>query len=276
VKRQREKDNSRRRAVQPLGAIAGAMLFAWILARGTWGAPKADTDVAAPTTQPSQVADPAAQIKTWFANLASPDADRRSEAFDNLMGLSPDELPRLRKVVEQTRPLAPAQAAVLREIVTQVFLSGQPYEIEPAGGGFLGIHLAAISDTFSPRGPDDLPVRRGGILVLEAIPGFVGARALRENDIILSIIDRPNVQLLDRVSFALAVTGMGAGAIVHFQVLRQGRIIEVSAKLSHRPAAATEAAMFTDAMDRLILNRSRAVDEYWQKSFAAFFREAVS
>jgi hypothetical protein len=234
----------------------------------TFRAPAADA-----TTQPAdtRTIDDLAAIKSWFSDLASADGTLRDDALTNLMGLKSSDLPALKQVVEESRPLVPAQASVLRQIVTQVFLSGEHYEGDPAAG-FLGIRMEQTAVSFRDPALPDAPVTNAGVVIVERMPGFAGARMLRDGDVILAILDRPDAPLRDPQDFALAVKDMGAGATVHFQVLRRGQVIRAAVKLDVRPLEANQGFGMNDLLER---RRLRA-DEFWAGHFALLVKEGVS
>ncbi|MDB5289530.1 MAG: hypothetical protein JWL69_771 [Phycisphaerales bacterium] len=227
-----------------------------------------------PATRPSEQTDSITQIKTWFGDLASREAVVRKDAEANLMALSADDLPALRKVVEESRPLLPSQAIVLRKIVTQVFLSGEHYEANPTEG-FLGIRMEEARITFN----DDVPAYDNrppatGVVIVERMPGFVGARMLRDGDVVLSIEECPNAPLRRPVDFQTAVKDKGAGTVLHFLALRHGQVIRLPIKLDPRPIDANVG--FGGSMDELLEKRRIAADEYWDKNFATLLKEKIS
>src|SRR5438270_7267006 len=57
-----------------------------------------------------------AQLKTWFTELAHPDAKVRANARTQLMGIRASRLPQLRRIVADSRPLSAEQVAALRSI----------------------------------------------------------------------------------------------------------------------------------------------------------------
>ncbi|HWE01910.1 MAG TPA: hypothetical protein VG326_05820 [Tepidisphaeraceae bacterium] len=254
-----------------VGAIATGLTAA-VCAGAAPDAPPAPTK---PTTQPTAppVPQDLASIKKSFVQLANSDWAVRSEALTRLMSLSADALPLLQKAVEESRPVVPAQATVLRQIVTQVFLSGDVYPNNPADG-FLGIHMEEITLSFSDAGADDRAGTNTRVVVTDRMPGFPGARTLLDGDVILAILDRPDVTLHTSAEFAGAVKGMGAGATVHFEILRQGRVIRVPVKLDARPLEA-EQIMIEEFLKMLNRRRTRA-EEYWSTHFAALMKEGVS
>jgi hypothetical protein len=228
-----------------------------------------------PTTRPAEQAAPhdLASIKKSFAELANPDSTIRSVALTRLMSLPADALPLLHKVVEEGRPLVPAQATVLRQIVTQVFLSGEVFESNSADG-FLGVHMDTVALNYGDAAPEDHPGVSSGVVVTDRMPGFPGARMLHDGDVILAILERPGVSLGSAAEFSIAVKSMGAGATIHFQVLRRGQVIQVPIKLDARPV---EADPFLIDEFLKLLNRRRArADEYWSTHFAAMVKEGVS
>jgi hypothetical protein len=265
-----------RRAVLKIHALhciaaiaAGVMIVAHLLVLPAPGR------AADPTTHPSSPPrnDPARDdpkaIHASFANLASPDPAVRTDALSRLMGLEATDLPMLRTVVEESRPLAAAQTSVLEQIVTHVFLTGETYESNLSG--FLGIKMEAIHVTFT-----DLSAREtapsGGMVVFERMPGFPGARMLLDGDVILAVLDRPQISIQETDGFAAVVRDMGAGSTVHFLILRHGQIVRVAVKLASRPNLADN----FNEMSALLVERRKLASEYWTAQFAPLLKEPVS
>lgn len=218
------------------------------------------------STRPAEVptnSDMAA-IRKAFAALGSSDPAARSDAMEKLLDLTPDDLLALRQVVKET-DLSPAQASVLRQIVNHIYLSSEAYIGDPALG-FLGIHMELSHVEFFEAESPEPPVVYSGIVVTRRFPGFPGARALQDGDCILSLLDRPDVTLSDPSTFASVVSQMGAGTAVHFQVLRRGQVIKVSAVLAKRPIGETTGV--TGLMNR----RELKAAEYWDANFAPLLR----
>jgi hypothetical protein len=251
-----------------------AMLLACALLAIYSPAHAADHPATAPATQPANTppADASASIKTWFADLASSDAAVRSDALTNLMSIRADDLPTLKTVVEESRPLVPAQSSVLRQIVTQVFLSGETYEAHD-DTGFLGVRMEQTRVSFR----DTVIGRNGtvptvGVIIVERMPGFAGARMLRDGDVILSILNRPDTPISDPEGFATAVKSLGGGKIAHFQLLRDGQVIHVDVKLDPRPVEAAQGFAPIELLER----RRVSAEDYWTANFAALVKEGVS
>src|SRR5439155_13577264 len=79
-------------------------------------------------------------MRQWFADLDDSDATVRELARMKLMGMQRRDLPAFQKLVQDSRPLAPAQAAVLRQLVIHVYLAGEEYDTTGTQG-FLGVRM---------------------------------------------------------------------------------------------------------------------------------------
>jgi hypothetical protein len=239
----------------------------------------------------------AAMMGKWFGDLANADGKVRDAAKVSLMGLGRDDLPALRKLVEQRRPLLPSQAVVLKDIVTQIYLSGDTFDTVVNGrDGFLGIRPAEVS--VGIRQTDDQPGQPPvpqvlpnapfpgaidmidpnqvcGILVMDRMPGFAGARSLQNGDIILGIVERPKTQFRGATDFSLAIRGLGAGEKVHFEVLRQGQIMRIEIILGPRPDDAESVPGGITPMQKLLERRAKEVNDLWEDQFAPLLEEGV-
>jgi hypothetical protein len=263
---------------------------------GTFTQPSrgADSDPAiapSPTSRPAdavRAADtrPASNViaRAW-AELTHRDPAVREAARVKLMAMDADQLPAFRRLVAASRPLAPSQAIVLREIVTQVFLAGQTYE--PSGHqGFLGVRLNEVTVNLRPEAaaavelPDQIlagnePDSAHGIVIVERIPGFCGARAFQDGDIVLSIDERPEVRIGPMGGgFTEAVRSFGPGQTIHFRVLRQGRVTRVPLTLDARPMDADRGGVM-DPLRDFQDERARLAREYWDAQFAPLVKETV-
>ena len=263
-----ENDKSRLSTVRRIGPVAIGLVFGLALFSQIAFAAEPATQPSAPQTQPAGHTD---SIKRSFADLANSDPAVRSEALTQLMGLSADDLPTLKKIVHECGPLAPAQASVLRQIVTQAYLAGEDYHGDPAVG-FLGVRMEPSTVVFHDVVTGAATASKPGVVIVERMPGFTGARMLRDGDLILTIVDRPDTPLQDSAEFALAVRQFKAGDMIHFQVLRQGEVIVVSVKLDPRPTEADPNFGITDLLDA----RRKRADEYWVTDFAPLVNESFS
>lgn len=236
-----------------------------------------------------------AGMREAFAQLADADADVREAARLRLMSLERRYLPALQKLVERNRPLLPAQATVIRQIVTHVYLSAEPYS---ANGnlGFLGVKMAdadltqdrpqrpgagdgeAQGGEEEPEpepliGPDGWPLSPypQGIVIVERMPGFAGHRALLDGDVVVGLADRPGQPFHGHAQFSAAVKGARAGGQVRFTVLRRGRLTTVEVKVDARP----DVADHPNFMNDLILRRREKAEAYWNESFGPLLNERV-
>jgi hypothetical protein len=216
------------------------------------------------------------KMKRAFEQLADSDADVRDAARAELMGMERRYLPDLRKLVEQNRPLLPSQAAVLRQLVTQIYLAGEPYPDVPTKG-FLGVHMQPTTVHLPVAAADDPPANelpslpQTGVVIVERLPGFAGARSLLDGDVILAIAEQPQVQFAKGEAFIQAIADTAPGETIHFHVLRRGRVVKVRVVLDARPSAADDRASVR-ALDE---QRREKADAYWQESFAPLVNEHV-
>ena len=222
-----------------------------------FGPPRASRLWAAETSQ---------QVRDWFAELAHPDAEVRERACVSLMGLGRPDLNALRALVEESRPLLPSQAAVLRRIVTQVFLASEPYDGND-DTGFLGVRMEEATISAGVAGAR----MAYGVVIVERMPGFVGARMLQDGDVILGIVEQPDAKIIGTIEFGLAVRRVPPGETIHFEVLRQGRVVQVPIRPDPRPDVADHPGMMED----LLHDRKLKVKEYWERAFAPLLKEVI-
>ena len=202
----------RRRSIR-LSAMIRAAAILLMLSAG------ASIVLAGAATQPSeQPVSAADSIKVSFAQLGDPNPDIRDAAFVRLLQLKRAELPELRKVVEQTTPVLPAQEAVLRTIVSQAYLSGEPYDAEKSDG-FLGV-LTATAPVFADAATDRPPA--GRVIIAGCVPGFAGARCLRAGDVVLGIDELKGIPLTSGEVFRGAIRQFGPGITCTFSCCETG------------------------------------------------------
>ena len=239
----------------------------------------------APAGPPAPVAeaDVEAKMRKAFADLAHSEANVRDAARAELMSFERRYLPILQRIVEQSRPLLPSQAAVLRQIVIHVYLAGEPYPVNHRMG-FLGVRMqstmvsqAAAAAAGAVRGENVAeiiePLPQTGVVIVERLPGFVGARALLDGDVILAIAERPQIQFGSGMAFSQAVANTPPGTTIHFHVLRRGRVVKVPVALDARPSAAENPDQ--GAMDALDQQRKQKAATYWRESFGPLVSEGV-
>ncbi len=206
---------------------------------------------------------PAEPIRTWFEQLADRDAEVREHAIENLMGLTRDDLPALRKIVEASGSLRPSQTAVLRDIVAHVYIAGIDYPSEIGAAGFLGL-------SWNPRDEDDWG-ETPGVVVTRRVPGFAAYRRLRDGDLITGIAELPQMRLDNSTAFGAAVRNFRAGQTITLHVLRDGKKLDVPVELRPRPANVDGASL-----DMWIEQRQAAADQYWTTTFGPIIGDGLS
>jgi hypothetical protein len=225
---------------------------------------------AAPATNPS------AQIATWFVRLADRDPNVRDQARIDLMGLSRADLPAVRNYVQQHRPLSPAAAAGLRDIVTQIYLAGERYPANP-DHGFLGVSL---SEGSSPQLPQDRPDPAApppvGVIVTDRLPGLCGFRALGNGDVIVGIDQHQETPLRNVENLKAVIADLRAGEDLRLEIFRGGRVVTVTLKLSARPLEVELNPNDLMFFQREKQRRLDLADDYWQREFAPLIDDGVS
>lgn len=222
-----------------------------------------------PTTLPSEPSELTNEISRQLADLASPEAEVRESARVRLMQLRREDLPAFARQVDAARPLAPAQTVALRQIVQEIYLSGEDYDKEP-GHAFLGImgggpDYRAQADVGQPNDGSH-PI---GVVVFDRIPGFCAARRLLDGDIILGTTDPAQpFTSFDELKQTIGV--VAPGATVHLRVLRRGKLIDVPLTLDVKPVAAEPDAgwAFQELRDR----RAAKFTDYWNRTFAPLLK----
>ena len=280
-------------------AVAGR-IFSLAFAAATMlvaaGAFAAEASSLAPTTLPATARQ--SQIRQWFNELADTNPSVRESARVALMGVSVEELGLLRRIVEQTRPVAPAQATVLHDIVVHVYVDairvklpemevelfhGDPYP-SYRKSGFLGVLLEPM---LSGQGlgllPDEMvdlgPFSGGGVLIRETWPGFAGFRFLRVGDVVIGIgviadaeagravpegrVQPPPARPPTVSDLKAAVTATAPGQTLELQVLRQGRVVTIPVSVTHRPPWAQEEITTRQTQSRRLAKAER----YWNFAF---------
>ena len=179
------------------------------------------TAIAGATSKPStQPASLAAELD----RLVDADPVARLAARDELMLLTRDDLPTLRRVVSE-RPVGPVLRNALHEIVVHVYLTGE-HNFKGPGPGRLGFIV-----TGGEIGP---PV------VGRRMPGFDAYRVLEDGDTIVGIAtdegDKPNTIVPVSTLLALLneLTPTTPGEWVRVRIVRNGQTLEVPIRLSQQ------------------------------------------
>jgi hypothetical protein len=213
---------------------------------------------------------PEINIEKAFGELAHQDAAVREAARMTLLGLPRSQLDRLRKVVQNSLPLLPSQAASLHDIVTHVYLSGEPYASNERSG-FMGVRMNSTYLTL-PDMVDRDGRLQSRVVIVDRMPGFVGFRMLRDADVVLGIVNQPALQIRGDQEFAQAVRATPPGQVIELEILRQGQVIHVALKLDPRPDEAGNPL----TVGELLRQREEKAAAYWNEVFAPMVDETVS
>ena len=234
----------------------------------------------AQTTRPAPATQPASRVERLLVDLGHPESAVREDAYTQLLMLDRDDLPALREAIAAVRPLTPAQSVVLREVVTQAYLAGEPYAVDDGEiRGFLGLMQPPTESVIVARDGDaGAGAANGaearyqiGVPVGERLPGFCAYRALRSGDVILGLLDRHRIALREWRELQTAVSQAGPGKTVVFEVLRNGRKLQVPIRLDPRPHGAADIGLIED-----LRRREERADQYWETNFAPLVGREVS
>ena len=136
------------------------------------------------------------------------------------------------------------QAALFRK-----YISNPPSENEVRSGngeGWLGVFAQALTDDLAEYWK--LP-KEGGIVVSTVMPGAPAATAgLQMGDVILSLDGVPLRARTDRevMAFTKLLRDTPVGKDVVIKLLRDGKLMELTAKLTARPKSSRDAEEYTD------------------------------
>jgi hypothetical protein len=205
-----------------------------------------------PTTQERQK-----EMVKWFAALSHADPRERDAGRLALLTLEREDLPALHKLIEDSKPLSPSQRAALHDIVMHVYLSGADYI--RSNKGFLGVHLSTSYASVAVEGNEDETQPMRGAIIVDRVPGFAGYRAFQDGDVVLSIKERPDVTIQSKEDLQAVVMSAPAGTVLHMQVVRKMREIELTITLDARPEGDVEEETNV---------REKEGEDYWQQEFA--------
>ena len=215
----------------------------------------------APATQPVQPAQSIAQIQKWFDNLASSEPQVRDDARTELLGLGKIDLDTLREVVHRSLPLAPSQSGVLHDIVVHVYLAATNDQSMPQG--FLGVML----DPSDNGVQENLELSKAGVYIFDCMPGYAGYRWLRPADVVAGIFAQGElVRLQQKEDLKNYVRNTLPGSALKLQVLRQGRMIDVTVRVDSRPPVADERFQPL-RVDEWRNQRTEDAEQYWKREF---------
>ena len=116
-----------------------------------------------------------AQIRQWFSDLDDPDASVREQARVSLMGMQRRDLPAFQKLVDDSRPLAGAGGGAAATGDARLPVRRAVRDHRPQG--FLGVRMQDTERPPARPGPAPTAATAAvGVVIVERMPGFVGAR----------------------------------------------------------------------------------------------------
>jgi hypothetical protein len=235
----------------------------------------AQTPSSQPTTEAVAIA-PDAPMRKWFDRLAADDPKERDKAAVELMGLTADDLPKLRQLIIEHQPIKPAQVAALHDIVIQAFLSNDPYETVKDTDPTQAPYFIGLLWQNSFLGEEDA---RLGVMVDQRLPGFPSYRYLRSGDMILGVFIDPTVSLLQfpnrpthtHKDLTDAIGSNRSVQDIVLLVLRDGEQIRVPLKMAPRPAMAL--AEMPGEEHPFLADRAHRADAYWEENFVPLLEQ---
>jgi hypothetical protein len=234
----------------------------------------ADSPAPRPATQPENEPAADAPMRRWFARLADPDPKVRDQARIDLMGLSADNLPKLRQLIIEHQPILPAQACALHDIVTQCVLAGESYTAkngeETTIAGNQAPYFLGVEWTNLLPDPDD---SRLGVTIETRLPGFPSYRYLRTGDMILGILFDPNLSLLQEPNVPThayqelvdAIASHPDTQTITLLILRDGEQMQLAIRMAPRPSRTDR--LNPNALNDFKSSRLDRADTYWQENF---------
>jgi hypothetical protein len=215
-----------------------------------------------------------AHLKSLVSELASDNPHQRDSAVNELMNINRKDLPALRIAAISQEPLLPVQISSLRQIVPQVFLAGEKFQYDPDDPrGFLGVQFGPETAIIQGEGVQISE----GVRIYERIWGFPAYRFLQPQDVIVRILDQPDVPMR-RVSDFIRIAGLfHPGEVMHLEILRRGLMMNVSVPLDFRPVAISRAEneklevgkpSAQEKVDAWIAGRKERANTYWKEEFS--------
>jgi hypothetical protein len=204
----------------------------------------------APATRPVEA------IRALVRDLAAESPRVRDDARQQLLQLTPDDLPTLRDLVASGAAADPAQRDALYDVVRHVYLTAdRPPRRDDAQLSFLGVAGPSLNVSVG----DSIV----GMSFLNRLPGFPAFGALRDGDLIVGVREFPSVQFNSSGVLVALREQVRPGQLIHFRVLRDSQLVEVPIRLTYTPADVQ-----TDLAGQLRLERAEA---YWERVFEPAF-----
>lgn len=153
----------------------------------------------------------------------------RDAARVALMGMSMDDMAYLKKAVVAAGPVRPHRAMALRNVLTYVYTRHALARVPRQGTGFLGVSL-------EPGVFLDADDAAPGQMVLDTVPGFVGARYLSVGDVICGVTADGQTESVTRGRLVTdIISKFKPGKTVELLIRRDGHSITITLPLDDRP-----------------------------------------
>lgn len=203
-----------------------------------WTLAQADVDAAVDEQTDASSQDDT-DTQGLLEDLGSPDVAVREHATRQLMrdhALGRDDLIKMyrRTTLEEQRQriLRVARHHAIRRLARQA-IAGQ------LDRGSVGVMHDPVSNSELTTILADVPDSEhyvGGIYIRDTLAGFPGYVELQADDVILAIDGKPLEQNVSRMDFGEMIEQRDAGTRIHFTILREGRIEDVSLILASQTA----------------------------------------
>ncbi|HRK31061.1 MAG TPA: hypothetical protein PLD59_08280 [Tepidisphaeraceae bacterium] len=168
-----------------------------------------------------------------------------------------DDLVRLQRLIQAGEGRHPSQRQALFDIVCHVFLATEPYESIP-DVSFFGI------SQYRPVTVGE----RAGLAFQGRLIGFPAYAALEEGDILLAVVERPDVDFLGVQPLETVRRGFKPGETIHLRILRDDKVLTIPLTLVASPTWSGR------GIEQQSLREQQAA-EHWERQFEPFFRDAT-
>src|SRR5262249_13857590 len=92
-------------------------------------------------------------------------------------------------------------------------------------------------------------------------------RSLLDGDLVLSIVERPDLEMDSPDSFISAVGPLPPGKVLHLVIVRQGQQMTVPVTLDAKPSELVN-AVSEEVIEQFNSARVKVAEEYWDKEFS--------
>jgi len=115
----------------------------------------------------------------------------------------------------------------------------------------------------------------GGV-VSERMAGFCACRRLDNGDVVLAVKGEREFRPRTVWDFQVVIRSHEPGDTITLQVLRRGKLVDVTLTLDAFPECATDPRTSQRELEEFRRTRDEAAESFWQKSFGALVGDGVS